>query len=135
MRLAIPHWEGQVSSVLDFAAELLVVTVDDGSAGERRLLPCRGFSSSERVALLKDEGVTAVICGAVSGHLARLITEAGVELLPEVSGPVDEILDAWLNGHLDEPRLRMPGAGCRRRGRKRGRCRCHGHRGGRVQST
>ena len=67
---------------------------------------------AKRPVRLREMGVRTLLCGGISTDLAREIEAGGVEVIPWVSGEVNEVLDAYLGGRLPDPRLTMPG--CRR---------------------
>ena len=130
-KIAIPQWQGQVSTVFDFAGKLLLIDIGGQKEIDRSQVDLPDESLPQRVAMLKNHGVDVLICGAISRPLAFMVTGVGIEVLPYVSGPVDEVLKAYLTGQLTEHRFTMPGckAGVRkgfrgrRRGQGRGRCR------------
>jgi len=134
-KIAIPAWQRQVSTVFDFAGKLLLIDMDGSKETSRteNVLPDEPIP--QRAARLKNFGVDVLICGAISRPLALMISGSGIEVLPEISGRIDEVLNAYLAGRLTEQRFSMPGckAGERTgfrgrghgqgRGRGRGRCR------------
>ncbi len=131
-KIAIPEWQRQVSSVFDFAGKLLLIAIDGQKETSRteNLLPDEPMP--QRVARLKNLGADVLICGAISQPLALMITGSGIEVLPYVSGLIDEVLNAYLAGQLTEQRFLMPGCksgdrkGFRGRGRRQGRGRGRG---------
>jgi len=111
-RIAIAHWDGLVSPVLDSAAEVLVV--DTGSEPpERSVRQLGAVYMPQRVERLQDMGVDVVICGAVSNPLRHMMESAGMKVIPWTRGPVDAVLEAYLSGSLqDGPEAKtyaMPG--------------------------
>ncbi len=112
MKLAIPEFNGRVSPVFDCCRRLLVV--DTSVEGSNRIAS-QDWSEVvwvKRPARLREMGVKTLLCGGISADLAREIEEKGVEVIPWVSGEVSEVMDAYLEGRLPDPRLTMPG--CRR---------------------
>ena len=74
----------------------------------------------DRVKALSELGVKPLICGAASRSLERRLLAAGVGLVPDVRGSVDEVVRAYLEDDLRRPRFSMPGCHAReRRGGKR----------------
>jgi predicted Fe-Mo cluster-binding NifX family protein len=125
MKIAIPVWDNCVSSVLDFAHRLLLVNIENGNEVSRSEISLIPESIPQRAARLKTLGIEVLICGAISRSLASQVTASGIEVLPYVAGPVDEILKAYVAGQLAQPQFAMPG--CWQGARKdfaRGRCRC-----------
>jgi predicted Fe-Mo cluster-binding NifX family protein len=120
--LGIPVWEDQVSTTLDFARTLLVVEVAGGREVSRQEAQLGNMPVERKARLIRDRGVGIVLCGAVSEPLARAVCRAGIQLIPHVSGRVDDVVAAYLRGQLAEPRFLQPGCGpaARRRWRRRG---------------
>ncbi len=128
MKIAVPVWNDSVSNVFDFAGKLLLVEFDNGKEVSRSEIPLRVQSLPERAGGLKQLGVNVLLCGAISRALANMVTASGIEVLPYVTGRVDDILQAYLTGQLIHPRFTMPGCWpgarkgfgrCRRGGRGR----------------
>ncbi|MDD3643786.1 MAG: NifB/NifX family molybdenum-iron cluster-binding protein [Candidatus Krumholzibacteria bacterium] len=128
--IAIPVCGDQVSTVCDFARSLLIVTTGGGRVVSRRELPLLEESPLQRAARIGHEGVQVLICGAISRPLAVFIAQRGIGLVPFVSGPVDDVLAAWLGGRLADHRYLLPGSSPAARRRWRG-GRGGGGRGGR----
>ena len=125
MKIAIPIQNGFVSSAFDFAHRLLLVDIQDGSETSRSEVSLNPEPIPQRAVRLKSLGVDVLICGAISRALACMVTASGIEVLPYVIGPVDEILKAYLTNQLGKPEFAMPGwwPGARK-GFGRGRRRC-----------
>lgn len=118
MKIAIPVWNGFVSSVFDFAHQLLIVEVQDQTELSRSEISLEEQPGPQRVSRLVGLGADVLICGAISRPLASMLVAASnIEVIPFVSGPVDEILSAYINGQLAEQRFLQPGCwpGARKR--------------------
>lgn len=129
MKIAIPIWNGFVSSAFDFAHRLLLIEIQNGSENSRSEISLNPEPITQRAVRLKTLGVDVLICGAVSRSLASLVGASGIEVLPYVVGPVDEIVKAYLAGQLAQPKFAMPGCwpGARKGfGRRRRGCRWQG---------
>jgi len=109
MKIAIPVWNGFVSSVFDFAHRLLMVDVQNGREVSRSEVPLTSESIPQRAGRLRTLGVGVLICGAISRPLMYMLTGSGIEVLPYVTGPVDEILQAYITGRLGQPQFILPG--------------------------
>jgi len=75
-----------------------------------------GSMPMERVLVLSDADVEVLICGAISGPLARRIQQCGIEVICDICGDVTDVADAYLKGVLESERFIMPGCCRRRRG-------------------
>jgi len=119
MRVGIPTWDGRVSPVLDVARRLLVVDVEGNSEVNRSEADLAGAQLGARAEQIRGLGVEVLICGAVSWPLEAILGSAGVRVIPQTCGSVEDVLRAFLAGQsLDESFL-MPGC-CGRRRRVRG---------------
>lgn len=123
MKIAIPIWNGKVSSVFDFARRMVVIELDDGRETARREIVLESEDITRRTAELQRAEIDVLICGAVSRPLANIIRSCGMEVIPFVTGSVDQILDAYLKGQLNQQQFMMPGCWQGARKRQRRRCR------------
>jgi predicted Fe-Mo cluster-binding NifX family protein len=110
MKIAIPTWNGCVSSAFDFSHSLLLVEVENDTESERAEMSLSAQSIPEKANQLKALGVELLICGAISRPLASLVASSGIRILPYVVGRVDEILEAYLDNRLFEPQFILPGS-------------------------
>ncbi len=132
MKVAVPVYGEFVSNVFDFAHRLLLVEIEDGKEADRSEFALESSLHSERALWLKELGVDILVCGAISQELAAMVLSAGIQVLPFVTGNVDDVLHAYTSGELSKPEFRMPD--CRLGGRDEARCRgrkCR-WRGGRI---
>jgi len=109
MRIAIPAREDLVSPAFDFARRLLLVELENDREAKRSAVVLPPESAPRRAERLRDLGVDILICGAISRDLAGWATRGGIEILPYVSGPIDEVLKAYVSGQLADPRFVLPG--------------------------
>ena len=125
----MPIWQNRISPVFDVAGKLFLVDVEGGqevARTEERLTEEAIERRARRVAQL---GANVLICGAISRPLHALLSSAGVEVIPQTCGEVEEVLGAFVAGRLIGDAFVMPGC-CGRRRRFRG-GRGHGNRRGR----
>lgn len=120
--IAIPDWNGRVSPVFDTARELLIAETSSGGASSRRTEHLSETLIPQRVNRLQELEVDVVLCGSISNPLRTMIEGAGIQVVPWLSGPVEDVLKAYLSGSLGSGNFAMP------RGRGPGGRR---HRGGR----
>lgn len=131
MKIAIPLWNDCVSNVLDFANRLLLVDIENGKETNRSEVELKAESLLQRAGQLKSLEIDVLVCGAISRTLAQMVTASGIQVLPYVTGRVDDVLQAYLTGQLVRPQFTMPGCwpGARRGfGHWRRECRWRGGR-------
>lgn len=109
MKVAIPAWAGRVSTVFDFARFLLLVELHHGKEISRIEVPLDENPSILRAGILSSVGVEVLICGVISQPLAGIVTRSGIEIIPFVTGRIDDVLDAFLTAQLADARLLLPG--------------------------
>ena len=108
MRIAIPIRDGCVSPAFDFSHRLLLVEFEDGREVRRSEAALFPESIAQRAGRLRELEVDTLICGAISRDLARSVTGTGIEILAYVTGPVDEVLKAYITDQLADPRFALP---------------------------
>lgn len=101
---------GRVSPVLDTCTRLCVLESDGKHKTAHRAIPMKRASILERAAEIQKLGIGVIICGAVSDHLYNLLREAGIDLVCGITGEIDDVIDAYRKGTLDQGRFRMPGS-------------------------
>ena len=114
MLIAVPIWEGRVSPVFDVAQRLALTTIDSGKAVRIQEVAIPSEDPPARVKLLVEQKVDVLLCGAVSGCVRTLLEESGIRVVPYVCGPVEAVLDAFLENRLADSGLVMPGCACGR---------------------
>jgi len=116
MRIAIPVSDGRISPVFDVARHFLFVDIEDRRE-VRRSQTCveqpEPVGQARRVA---QRGADALICGAISRPLETMLLAAGINVIPQTCGPVEDVLRAFISGELTEEAFVTPGCrGHRRR--------------------
>lgn len=109
MNVAIPIWEGKVSPVFDTASRLLVLHMDEREEKSRFETYLDEHDIPRKCARVQGLGVDVLICGAISGHFRRLLGACGIQVIPWISGPAEDVLDAFKKGVLLNSDYRMPG--------------------------
>ena len=131
MKLAIPIYNSNISNVFDFAHRLLLVDIENGKEANRSEVALESRLLPQRAGQLKNLGVDVLVCGAISRALAYMISASGIQVLPYVTGSIDDVLQAYLTGQLVKPEFSMPGCwpGARKGfGRRQRGCRWRGGR-------
>lgn len=117
MRIAIPVWEDKVSPVFDTALKLLVVEITGQREVSRFFYYIDDNDLTQKCHMIRKLDLDTLICGAVSHGFLQMLLASGMEIVQEISGPVEEVLKAYLQGNVFQTKFLMPGC-------KRGRNRC-----------
>ena len=127
MRVAMPIWENRVSTVLDFSDNLLIADIKERTVVGETSINWSLCNEIMKISLLTEEGVSVLLCGAVSKPLQIMLEDSGIDLVYGLRGMKDVVLQAYLNGTLQGDCFRLPGTAltvCP--GNKRKRCRSKG---------
>jgi hypothetical protein len=116
MKVAVPEYQGRIAPVFDCCRRILIVLQDEHEEEviieeDWSLLP-----RFERASRLNDLFVQCLLCGGISCWMEDQIRQQRIQLIPWVAGDVWEVLKAFRNGIISDPRYAMPGRGkCGRR--------------------
>jgi predicted Fe-Mo cluster-binding NifX family protein len=116
IKVAVSEYEGRIAPVFDCCQCLSIFSQ---RADGHELIGIEHWSSLPRMARagrLKALGIDCVLCGGISCDMERHIVSEGIRLIPWLAGEVNEVMAAFREGRLEDPRFAMPGRiGCRRR--------------------
>ena len=127
MKIALSVWNNYISNVFDFSHSFLLAEVQDGLISDKTEVSLPWQSELHRLCRLKEMGVELIICGAISRRLMNMLDSCGIKVLPFVNGSVNDVLEAFVSGKLDQPEFVMPASwpGARRGfGRRQRQMRC-----------
>ena len=110
MRIAISIWEDKISPVFDTASKLLIIdknTQKESSRSEANLLE---QNMSQRCSFIRGLDLDVLICGAVSRQFSEMLKASGLKIISGISGPAEDVLEAYLQGVLLRSGFFMPGS-------------------------
>lgn len=110
MRIAVAAAHGRVSPLLDVARSVVVVDIEQGRRRFRDPVPLNACHPLETMHRLSGLQADVLICGAVSQQLAALLRAYEIHVVAFVTGAVDAVVDAYINGRLLGPAFAMPGS-------------------------
>jgi predicted Fe-Mo cluster-binding NifX family protein len=119
MKVAIPLWQGRVSPVFDEARRILLVDVFEKQEQYRQEEFLIAQNPFERAQLLPKLSVDHLICGMISQAQHAAIASSGIQIIPHICGPLEDVIAAFLDGRIESGALLMPGCGGRKRLRNR----------------
>jgi predicted Fe-Mo cluster-binding NifX family protein len=109
MKTAFAYWENRIAPVFDTARQIYVVKVEVGKImGETQETLPKDFPVRKALRL-KDLGVGALICGAISRPLHTMVSSYGIQVFPFIAGDLHEVIRAWLRGRLENAAFSLPG--------------------------
>ncbi|WP_321405081.1 NifB/NifX family molybdenum-iron cluster-binding protein [Maridesulfovibrio sp.] len=111
--LCLACYEDRLASVFDNAPELKLFRVEDNKICPAGYLSLPSKDPKDRTSAIMTCGATFLICGAICGCTMNELEQAGVKVIPWITGMIEEVLSAYQQNCLEN--LVMPG--CRGRGR------------------
>jgi len=88
-----------------------MVDIEENRQISRSQLYLDQLSPSLRLDVLRDAGVTTVICGGISEVFHHMLNSAGIRTITGIAGEVEEVIAAFLSDRLDQSYFYMPGHG------------------------
>lgn len=113
MRAAVAVWQGRISPVFDVSRRILVLDVEGRVIHGRKEEDLAEQEPFRKAGRLRDLNIDTLICGAISRPMLQLLASFGIRVIPFTAGETEEVIRAWLEGGLPNPRLAMPGFRCR----------------------
>ncbi len=100
MKVAIPRMGERVAPCFEYCATMAIFNVAESGVVEQVDFPLQSREPFDRIRLLKDQKVDAVICGGVQSFYEDLLKAGGFQVTSWVSGFVDDLLALFIRGEL-----------------------------------
>ena len=100
MKIAIPRMGESVAPCFEYCAMMAIFTIEDGCVTDQFDFPLSSRQPFDRVRLLRDQEIDAIICGGVQGNYEEALRATGIQVFSWVSGTVDSLLHSFLHGKL-----------------------------------
>ena len=109
MKVAITVWDERVSPVFDAAHSLLIADIKNKTIKNIAYESFNPQFEARLIEKLNHLHIDVFICGAISQTHSTLIEANGIQLIPFISGNVNEILESYARGKSLAPAFLMPG--------------------------
>jgi predicted Fe-Mo cluster-binding NifX family protein len=120
MKVVLPRDGDRIAPVLDTARAFVLVTLSSDGALTRHEVLVADRDPVAKATHIGRLGPGVLICGALSWPLEAMLTSAGMRVIPNTCGPLDEVAAAYLAGNLTELAFLLPGCpGRQQRHRRR----------------
>lgn len=93
----------------------MVVDIDQRTVQNRQRIQLDAESLQARAERVAEAGIEVLICGAISWPLELALAHAGVEVISQTCGDIEQVLAAYAAGRLNQNAFLMPGCCGRRR--------------------
>jgi len=118
VRTAISIWNERIAPVFDASRHFLILDIEDGKILARSEEEFPDPDPLHKLEKLIEMNVQVLVCGAISRPLHEMVMAHGIRVIPFVKGDLGEVIQAWLEGGLENEAFIMPG--CYRQGRRQG---------------
>jgi predicted Fe-Mo cluster-binding NifX family protein len=100
MRVAIPHHDDEVAPCFEYSAHFTIFSVNKNKVVAQTEFTLQSQKELDRVRLLRDQGVSVLICHGIQDAFEGLLPAAGIRVFSWVSGTVSEVLGLFLEDKL-----------------------------------
>lgn len=100
MKVAIPHHAGEVSPCFEYSARMAIFTIRANRVVGKIEFALQSREAFDRIRLLKDQGVSVLICGGLQDAFEGLLRASGIKVYSWVAGTVEELLQLFMSGRL-----------------------------------
>ena len=119
MKAAFTTWRDRIAPVFDVAREVVLVEADSNTQVTSSLMSLPEGAVEAKVKRLCEQGVNILVCGAMSRCAHALVCAEKIEVFSFVAGDTDSVIQAWLEGCLEQKAFAMPGCAHRQQHRCR----------------
>jgi predicted Fe-Mo cluster-binding NifX family protein len=100
LTIAIPRMGECIAPCLECAANISIFSIDNGAIVNQIDFPISSHEPLDRIRLLRDQRVDTIICAGVQDTFGDLVRASGINVISWVSGSVEDLLIAYLEGRL-----------------------------------
>jgi predicted Fe-Mo cluster-binding NifX family protein len=109
VKVAVAHVGEAVAPAFGASGTITVFTVE-----RRRVVHATDYwlqscDELDRVRLLRDQGVDALICGGIQERIEDILKTHGIEVVSWVRGDTSELLQQFIQGTLEPGSARLGG--------------------------
>ena len=109
MVIAIPAFGSRVAPTFLHCENILLARIIGSEAMLLGTVASSSLTEDERIKWLEDRHVSVLVCGGIHAELRTELTERGIEVIHNVAGNTDDVLQCMARGRL------IPGYGLSRR--------------------
>lgn len=104
MIIAVPYVDGEVNGHFGRTEAFLIAEVGDGKVISRNVRPVEGLQHDHGglAGFLQAQGTEVILAGGMGAPMQEALKAAGFSLYCGVSGPVDQVLAAFLGGAIEQ---------------------------------
>lgn len=101
MKIAVTYEDGNVFQHFGKTENFIVCDAEDGSVTGHEVINTDGNGHGALAGFLKEHGVDVLICGGIGGGARTALSQAGITLVPGVSGDALKAAEQYAAGTLE----------------------------------
>lgn len=101
MRIAVTYEDGMVFQHFGHTEQFKLYDVEEKQMVSQQVIDTNGSGHGALAGLLAGLGVDVLICGGIGGGARAALSEQGIKLYGGAAGAADDVVKAFLEGHLD----------------------------------
>jgi len=109
MRVVLSTDGGRISPVLDAARRFALMSVGSDGVLSRKEVVIADEDPVTKATRIVELGAGVLICGAISWPLEAMLRSAGMRVIPNTCGPLDEVAAVYFAGELTAQAFLLPG--------------------------
>jgi hypothetical protein len=109
MKAAFATWHERIAPLFDTSRHAHLLEVLPGCIPVERRVYFNSESPVRNILCLVEWEVGTLVCGAISRPLQAIVEAHAIRVIPFVAGNLREVMDAWLDGRIQDLQYAMPG--------------------------
>jgi predicted Fe-Mo cluster-binding NifX family protein len=114
VKAAFASWNDRIAPVFDVARWIQLVEIEAGQIISQNRARVACDMPNQKASRLAELEVGILVCGAISRPMQAIIKAYGIEVIPFITGDLQEVIQAWQKGQLSAA-YTMPGCARRQR--------------------
>ncbi len=100
MKVAVPHHAGEVAPCFEYSAHISIFSIRGFKVVGKMDFDLQSREALDRVRLLRDQEVEALICGGLQASFEDLLRASGIKVISWVAGSVEDLLERFIHDQL-----------------------------------
>ena len=102
-RIAFSTYRNRISSRLDSADEILLLTIKNEQVKDSEIIRIITSSPLDKIQQIIELNPDVLICGGLTQLCDNKLKNSSITVIPWIKGNTDEVLNNYLEGKLSEP--------------------------------
>ena len=118
MSLALAVFKNRIASLFESSDRFIIIDLSSQNRDESLIVTITNNSPTALLQILTSNNVRVLICGAISDCMKQMLESQKIDVIPWITGEIENVVTAYKLGRLLSPPFIMPG--CRGiKGRRR----------------